>query len=152
MRFLLPRLLFVAVTALFLTAGCASNTQIRGIAVQLIEVKVAPVAGGGADLTASIRYINENLVAIASAGSRHRLSLNGVSVGRLESEQPIGLPQMGTDVQDITVRVDGAMLARLQEMQSAGVANYQLESTIRVLAGDDKLESRTSASGSVPVR
>jgi LEA14-like dessication related protein len=150
MRLMLPRFaLIFASASLLLLAGCLSNTELRGIAVQLVEVKASPTTDGGAQLTLSIRYINENLVAIAASGARHKVTLNGVSLGRIDSEKPIGLPQHGTETLEYTLNVDAGTVTRLREMQAAGVANYALESSIRVLAGDEKLESRTSGSGSV---
>ncbi|HEX2101677.1 MAG TPA: hypothetical protein VHF69_13475 [Candidatus Synoicihabitans sp.] len=148
MRLFLLRPLLVLVVLVSLI-GCASNAKVRNIAVQLVAVKATSTSNGGAQLALSIRYFNENLVPIATSGGRHRLTLGDVTLPRIESEEPIGLPQLGSDTQDVTVTVDAGTVARLRALQSAGTVSYQLDSTLLIEAGDDDLESRTGASGSV---
>jgi LEA14-like dessication related protein len=149
MRPSLPHLILAVFASLILLSGCQSSSTIRGIAVQLVDVRATPVAGGGADLTLNISYVNENLVMIAASGARHRVTLNGVQLGRVESKEPIGLPQMGTVTQEVTLPIDPGMVARLRDMQAAGTVSYELDSTILITAGEDKMESRSSGSGTV---
>ena len=144
-RLLLPLLAL----ALLSTGGCLSTAKLRGLAVQLVDVRAAEAAAGQPQLVLSIRYINENLVPIAASGSEHRLTLDGVLVGRAESDRPIGLPQQGAEIQEITMTVNPAAVPRLRAMQASGAASYQLESVIIVDTGEDELESKTIGTGSV---
>ena len=148
MRPSLRSLLLVAVASIFLS-GCHNSSAVRGIAVQLEAIRATPAAGGRAELTLSISYVNENLVMIAASGARHRVTLNGVPLGRVESREPIGLPRMGHITQEVTLPIDQGTVARLREMQAGGTATYTLDSTILITAGEEKMESRTSGSGTV---
>jgi LEA14-like dessication related protein len=139
----------LAIVALFSSSGCMSNTKLRGLAVQLLDVKATPAADGGAELALTFRYVNENNVALAISTVRHRVSLGSISLPRFETPEPIGLPRLASDTQAAKVRVDAATVSRLRELQSAGAVSYRVESTIIVEAATDKLESRTSDSGTL---
>jgi hypothetical protein len=142
-------LLLLALSCLLLLSGCLTNTKLRGLAVQLVEVQATPVPGGGADLTLNFRYLNENNIALAVATARHRVTIGAVTLGRVDSTEPIGLPRLAAGNQPVTVRIDAATAARLRELQQAGTATYRLETTIIVEAAADKLQSRTSGSGTL---
>lgn len=146
---LLRLLALTAAFALVFLGGCLGNTKLRGLAVELVGIQASAADAGAAQLTVTIRFINENVIPIAAARSVHRLALNGVSLGRITSDRPLGLPQLGSESQALTLRVDAATVAQLRRMQAAGTANYHLESAIFVEAGDDRLESRTSATGAI---
>lgn len=126
--------------------------ELRGLAVELADLRAVPAADDGAELTLSVRFINETIRPVGTASSRHRLTLDGVSLGRAASDEPVGLPPQGSAIQEITLTVRPSVAARLREMQAAGVANYRLESDILTYAGEEKLRSRPSATGSVNLR
>ncbi len=151
MRTTLPRISLSAVLALLvatLFAGCLNKAEVRGITVQLVDVSGARTASG-AELTLRLHYLNENLVGIAADGARHRVTIGGVTLGRVENKQPIGLPQMGSDTQEVKVQIDSATADRLRALQASGVANYEMESTILISAGETDMQSRGTSSGTV---
>ncbi|HEY0947220.1 MAG TPA: hypothetical protein VGD81_18195, partial [Opitutaceae bacterium] len=69
--------LFLLGGLLLWSTGCSSaSDRLKGLSADLSEIKVSP---GG--VTISVRYVNETVVPIALSGSRHKLSLNGASIG-----------------------------------------------------------------------
>lgn len=142
-----PALILLTVTVLF--AGCLGSPELRGIAVQLADVKATPAPDGSAELELSIRYLNENLVGIAVSETEHRVWINGVDLGRIRSDDPVGLPQLGNATMPVRVTVDPGVVAQLRAFQAAGPANYRLETTLMIEAAADELKSRATGTGTV---
>jgi len=139
------------IAALSFLSGCLSTPELRGIAVQLTDIRAQPLDQGGAEVSLTIRYLNENLVAIAVSETEHRIWIDGMSLGRIESDQPVGLPQLGEASETLKLTVDASTAARLRQLQANGSANYRLESRLLVMAAQDELKSNTSGTGTVDV-
>jgi hypothetical protein len=105
--------------------------------VRLVELK----PGNPAVLTLS--FINASVLPIAVSSANHKLYLNGRLVGEIEEAPAVGLPAAGTANQELTMTLTES-LAGL-----SGSTPYRLDTTITVLAGEDRLRSRTRAEGVV---
>jgi LEA14-like dessication related protein len=127
-----------ACTALWMT-GCSSAgaSAVESISVRLIDLKP------GNPATMTVAYINASVLPIGVSSTTHKLYLNGRLVGEVESERAIGLPAAGTANQDLPLTLTGSLDGL------SGPTPYRLETTVIVLAGEDRLRSRTRAEGTV---
>lgn len=141
--------LLLAAGAMLLATGCVNRSDLRGLAVQLEDVTATAAPGGGAEVSFQIRYVNENLVPVAAAGAHHEIAFNGRAFAEVESDEPIGLPQMGAVTQTVRTTVDAATAARLRELAQTGSATYTLQTVVRVRAGEDRMRSHTGGSGTI---
>lgn len=130
------------------SAGCVNKTKLRGIAVRLEDIRITPTPSG-ADLAISVRYHNENLVAIAATGSEHRIWVGGTEIARIKSDEPIGLPNLGQATEVLSTSVNALIAAHLSALQASGSAPYRLDTTVIVEVADDDFLSKTSSNGTV---
>ncbi len=131
--------LAAAASAALLLAGCnsAGASAVESITVRLIEVKPGPPA------TMTVTYVNASVLPIGVSSTTHKLFLNGRLVAEVVSDRAIGLPAAGTANQEIPLTLTGSLDGL------SGPTPYRLETTVIVLAGEDRLRSRTRAEGTV---
>lgn len=138
----LPLYLLLATFAFLAACSHSGTSAIESISVRLTEVKRA--SDGAAQV--SITYINSSVLPIGVSETRHKIYLNGSLVGEIESERAIGLPAAGTVTQELPFTPTAGFAG------VSGDANYRLETTLIVLAGEERLTARPRHEGVVPVR
>ncbi len=134
------RLLFFPVALLIAAlSGCSSAgvSAIESISVRLVEVRPGDPA------TMTVAYVNASVLPIAVSITEHKLFLSGRLVGEAVSERAVGLPAAGTANQDLTLKLAGSLEGL------SGATPYRLETTLIVLAGEERLRTRTRAEGMV---
>lgn len=138
---------FLFGSLLLWASGCSSaSDRLKGLSADLSEVKISPTG-----VTISVRYINETVVPIALSGSRHELQLNGTSIGDVRSDKPVGVQKLSSVTQEIPL-TDPKAAERVRQLGGSGQVRYRLQSTLQILAGDDKLTAPSKAEGLVEVR
>lgn len=134
----------LALLALVLSAGCThpGASAIESITVRVTEVRRTDQGGA----TMKVSFLNASVLPIAVSETRHKLYLNGSLVAEVEKGRPIGIQAAGLAEQEIPLTVTGTLPA-------AGTdASYRLETTLIVMAGEERLTTRPRAEGTVPVR
>lgn len=134
---------FLSLGCLALLTGCGSSGQLRGISVNLDRITPGP--NGSA--TATLRFINENVVPVGISTSKHKVSINGQSLGTLNSQQPLGLPQLTTATQEVTFTLTPAQADLLRKAAPGGA--YRIESVLFVSNGEDRLDVKSQGQGTV---
>lgn len=120
-------------------SGCSSAgiSAIESISVSLVEVKP------GDPTTMTVAYVNASVLPIAVSITEHKLFLAGRLVGEAVSDRAVGLPAAGTANQLLTLKPAGSLDG------ISGETPYRLETTLIVLAGEERLRTRTRAEGVV---
>jgi len=137
------RLFVLGLLSLFV-AGCSSGPKLGGLTARLVGI--APMASGEFALT--FEYANDNLLPVGLANSRHEITLEGVSIGRVESKEPLGLPRLALGRQTMVVTLsDPSLVARLMAVRPGDPIGYQMRSTLFITAGSQDLQSRSSFTG-----
>lgn len=134
---------FIACLALVFT-GCGTGGRVKNLSVAVGAV--TSLDDSTKQLVVTVQIINENVVPVGLSGAKHKLYLNGSYAGAADVKKPIGLPQLTTVPQEAVFTVDNP--AALRALAGAS-ANYKIESTFFIEAGEDRLESKASGSGSV---
>jgi LEA14-like dessication related protein len=146
--------LTLALACVALVAGCGNGFKLTGVNVSIVGFKPAPSSKPETTAVMTLRYTSENVIPIGLSGSNHKLYLNGVYVGKTQSEeQPLGLAPLSAINQDVTVKFEN--LARLQELVAAAGQNtaaYKIDSVLLVTSGEEKLDIKTSGTGNVDLR
>lgn len=130
------------VLALAFTSGCNSAAKLGGVTAKITELRLTAT---GAELT--LHYTNENIIAIAVSTTTHELSLNGKSVGKIRTQDAVGLPQLGTATQKVILPLNDA--AYVQTLGNS--ASYRLETRLLINSGDDRLTLDLKSEGTVPI-
>jgi LEA14-like dessication related protein len=134
-------------------AGCNSRGSIGGLNVTIVDLKPAAATAPAGQAVLTLRFTNENVVAIGVDSSTHQLFLNGTRVGKAESLTPLGLPPMAAATQVVTMQFDNPALVRqLANDASQKTASYQLVSELLVKDGDDKYVVKTTEKGALDLR
>ena len=147
-RFLLPLLAL----GLLVFAGCASGPKISRITVFVTDIK--PV---GDTLVLSLRYANDNTIPLVLSRSVHAIALDGETIGRIVSEQPVGLPPLASATQEI--ELPGEISAQIRKLarKADEPMSYVVESKLTFQFTDDTLVQTTVNKGHlaperIPVR
>ncbi len=144
--------IFVALACCAFVAGCTSF-QLSGITVSLVDIKPAGAALLESSAVLTLRYTSENVMPVGLSGSTHKVYLNGTYVGKAVSKEPLGLAALSSSTQDVTVRFENlALLQQLVGMRDRQTAGYKIDSVLFVTSGEEKLDIKTSSSGSVDLR
>ena len=150
-----PRFLVLALglTVSLLLAGCGSGFKLTGVTVSLVDIKPAASTVFESSAVVTLRYANDNVIPIGLSGSSHKIYLNGSYVGKALSQQPVGLAALATTTQDVTVRFENLALMRpLLALRERQTASYKIDSVLYVTSGEEKLNIKTSSSGSLDLR
>lgn len=141
------RLLCLSGLALLL-AGCGSGTKLGGVAITALSIRTATPATPQPQAILNLRFTNENVVPVGLSGGRHRLYINGKAAGQALSREPLGLPQLSTATQEVTVTLEPGFLASIA---GATQASYRLESVLFVTAGEERMDIKTQSQGAIDV-
>ena len=145
-------LLSVFALGLLVFAGCASAPKISRVTVFVTDIKPA-----GDHLVLSLRYANDNTIPLVLARSTHALSFDGDTVGRIVSQQPVGLPPLASATQEIELPGEIAAQIRKLARKADEPMAYVVESKLTFQFTDDVVVQTTSNKGRlsperVPIR
>jgi LEA14-like dessication related protein len=146
------RLLAIALGLVWLTS-CRSHIKLGGVVVSIVELKPVATAAALTQATLTLQYTNENVVPIGTTSSTHKLSLNGVYVGKAVSNDPVGLPPRQRAKQDVTVRFEHPeQIQALLKTTDPKNTTYRLETDIVVMDGEDRNDLYSTHEGTVDLR
>lgn len=141
---------FLFAALAFVFAGCSSVPRLGGMTVQLVDLRPAEVTPLETKAIMTLRFTNENVIALGFSGSTHRLFINGKYVGKAVSDQPLGLAPLTTTTQDVTIYLEnGALLRQIAQIAHDGAVKYRLESSLAQTIGESRNRINTSSEGSV---
>lgn len=136
-----------------LVAGCGNGFKLTGVTVSLVDFKPAASALLESSAVLTLRYSNENVIPIGVSGSTHKIYLNGTYIGKAMSQDPVGLAALSSTTQDVTVRFENlALVQQLVGLRDRQAAAYKVDSVLFVTSGEEKLDIKTSNTGSVDLR
>lgn len=124
-----------------LVSGCATKVPaLSSITMTLVDVKTEngrPVA--------SVRYLNESVISIGLAATRHKIYVNGAAIGEATHSDAVGLASALPVVVKIPLDVPaGAVLPA-----PGSTISYRMENRLTVLVGDRRVNSDSASAGSV---
>lgn len=120
--------LFLALTILLITS-CALTSPAPEIS--LVDVAFDEISLFETNLKAKVRYENELDTDLQIRGSVHRLSLNGIDVGKGISDEAITIPRLGTKTQLVTFRISNlGLLTKVQRLIDSQGYNYEIRSKV----------------------
>lgn len=136
--------------AFLLLGGCANNMAVitAGLRADLVRLQRAD----NGDIRVTWRVRNPNVVGYVLTKQAIKVSIDGVPIGTVNSEERIGIPATNqaerTNV--LTVASPAARQA-IEQALARGSANYDLNATIWLLIVDDDIEKFSlTNSGTVP--
>jgi hypothetical protein len=150
MKSLLPPLLWLACSALFL-GGCSSydkNIVTVGLRVELTKIERA------SDGTVSVAWhiVNPNVTPYLLARVANRIYLNGTLVGTTLDTNAIAIPAQTTTGKATTLTPASPAAQLITAAAAQGHADYRVETALTVqLYGEQTDDATLVNSGSVPV-
>jgi hypothetical protein len=148
MKKLFAPLLFIL--AALVLGGCGSNTAVMtaGLRADLVRLQRA----GNGDVQVTWRVQNPNVVGYVLTRSIIKLTLDGVPVGTLTSQERIGIPSMNQAERTAVLAIaNPAAGAAIEQALARGSASYTLNATMWMLVVDQEFEKFTlTGSGTVP--
>lgn len=150
MKQLLSSLLLLSLVLGGLTS-CTSNSVIiaTGLRIELVQVQRSP------DGTVQVtwRFQNPNVVSYLFSKVSLRIAMDGMQIGTIQDNAPLGLPASNHADRTGTLVPAGPSANQVIEQALArGSAPYRVDSTVWVLIVDDEMEKiPLSRTGSVPV-
>lgn len=128
-------------------AGCASGGKLGGVSISVVSIRSSQQDN---QAVVTLRYLNENVVPIGIANSRHKLFINGTLAGQSVHNQALGLPQLAAGTQDVTLTFSNpTVISTLRGLAKQPQASYRLESVLFVVAGEEKIDIKTTGQGVV---
>jgi LEA14-like dessication related protein len=123
---------FLASLVFLLSPGCATfSKSTDDLAVTLADLRPIEATTFETRLALTVRFTNQSPRPLSLSGSRHALALNGRTVGTAVSAEPLELPALSTQTQEITLNLSNfSLLALVRELQRNPVALYKIESTL----------------------
>lgn len=141
---------FFALATLF--SGCGAPTELAGLVTQVDGIRSVTVHDGRTDIVVTIRCYNETVRPIGIRSMSVKLKLNGIDVGASSSGKPLGTQALSSNTQDVTFAVSNQALAdQLIAGIRRGALNYELQTRVSVMAGEEEMTNKSTSSGSVEV-
>jgi LEA14-like dessication related protein len=151
----LPRLRLLSttlLTLLFITGCGITNRELAGLAIEMEGVRAVRERDGNTEVVVILRYHNETLRPIGIKQMDLKLSINGISLGKITAKRPLGTMAMTSNSQDATFIIKNAGTAEsIKAALQTGAINYEIETELMVMSGEEEIFARPSASGSVDV-
>ncbi len=123
--------LFAIVLVFTGLTGCATLSRKTAFDVTLVNLSRAEATALESRVIVTLRYTNEANTPLSLTGSRHKLSLNGRTVGIAVSPEALEVPALSTVTQDVTLNVSHiALIGLLREVHDSRSVRYQLDSTL----------------------
>ncbi len=133
--------LLLAMAGVFTGCSTSGVSALESISATLVDVRTNASDPAGAQGIMTVRYYNQSILPIGLSSAEHRLYLNGQLVGKAMSERPIALPSSNAVNQEIPFTVEATL--------PSGQAQYRLETVLTVMAGTQRLRSRSQSEGVV---
>ena len=132
---------FSLLLLVLLVTGCATKVPaLSSITMTLVDIRTE-----GGQPVAAVRYLNESVISIGLAATRHRIYVNGNLVGEATYPEAVGLASGLPVVIQIPLKSPaGANLPLPGSMIS-----YRMENRLTVLVGDRRVNSDSDSAGSV---
>lgn len=129
----MTRSLFLALTIVILSNGCASLGTMTPPDVSLVDLELTDVTVFETTGTITVRLTNENPDPLVIEGSVFKLYLNGMAVGKALDSERVEIPRLGTATQTVNLHINNvALVARLATMLEASELNYRIKSRLWV--------------------
>lgn len=135
--------------ALLSVGGCASAPEEPLLEAGLANLRFASVTLF--ETTAVLDFRLENLAPqdLQVTGASHRVTVNGLKLGRGMTGESLTVPRLGSAVQSVEFHLRNLSLARsLHGLGRQGIVDYELESTVYVArAGGGERSMRIRRTG-----
>lgn len=135
---------FLFLPALLLLSAC-SSLNITPINLNITKI----VSNTDGTLTLHLAYSNVNTLALPVIEQSHRLTLNGVKIPTIDSEDAVGVPVLGTITQALPLDKKTSDLIRPLFAQQKTLP-YEIRTKLYItLSEDEKPTARAIGSGTV---
>ena len=127
--------------ALVLGAGCARAPDEPVLEVGLANLRFTQLTVFETTAVLDIRLDNLSPEEIRVTGGSHRVTVNGISLGRGMTGDTITVPRLGSSIQTVEFHLRNLSVARtIHDLGRSRVVDYTLESTLHVgrPAGSDR--------------
>lgn len=115
---------------LFVLASC-STFQGTPPSVRLVDVEMGDVTLFETNLLVKTRIQNESDRTLRLSGTVHKLSLNGVDLGRAVNKESLTIPPLDSRVQQSVFRISNmSVLTRIQRLVEQQALDYSLDSKL----------------------
>jgi len=132
---------------LFMASGCTSGLKLSDVLVDVIAYRPT-TSNTQAQIT--LRFNNENVFSIAIAGVSGKLYLNNTYVGKIESQEAIGITRLGTLNRNVVLLIENpAFIQHLRDSVSTPSISYRLESILLLEASEDRMKMRYVSNGQI---
>ena len=123
--------LFLLAVCIGLASGCATlRRSSDDLTVSLVNLQPLDGTAFESRLALTVRVTNTRPDPVRFAGARHRLIVNGRSLGIAVTPESLEVPGLSTTTQEAAFTVGHiALLPLLNELRTAPVARYEIEST-----------------------
>ncbi len=119
--------------ALALLAGCASTPSDPPLEVAVINLRFTQATMFETTAFVQLRFDNLTGSDLRVTGSSHRLTVNGLRLGRALANQGVLVPRLGSATQEVEVHLRNLALARLlHDLGQTRTASYALDGTVYV--------------------
>ncbi|GAB1488982.1 hypothetical protein MASR2M8_14330 [Opitutaceae bacterium] len=134
------KLLPLVLVALLLN-GCATTVP----ALSSITMTLTGLKTEGGRTVASVRYLNESVISIGLASTRHKIYVNGTLIGEGTHTDAIGL----ASAIPVVVNIPLTTAPGVAIPASGSTISYRMENRLTVLVGDRRVNADSGSSGSV---
>ncbi len=148
-KFLAP----LACLGALLIAGCnLGPVELSGLVVHIEGVRAFESTDGQSSITVTARCYNETIRPIGIKSVDATLTLNGITIGSVHSDKPLGTQALSSNTVDVTFPITSPdVAARLKAALKTGALNYELKSRLTVFSGDDEMRGTSTTTGSFEV-
>jgi hypothetical protein len=124
-----------------LVTGCATKVPaLSSITMTLVDLKTE-----GGRPVASVRYLNESVISIGLAATRHKIYVNGNLVGEAVHSDAVGL----ASALPVVIHIPLTSPAGATLPPPGSMISYRMENRLTVLVGDRRVNSDSDSAGSV---
>lgn len=116
-----------------LANGCASTPSEPPLEVAVTNLRVTGATVFETTAIVELRYDNLTSEPVTVTGASHRLTVNGLRLGRALSSESFDVPRLSSATHGIEVHLRNLALARLvNDLGQSRAASYQLDGTVYV--------------------
>ncbi len=136
------RAALLSAAAASLLGGCVSTPSEPPLEVAVTNLRLVDATVFETTAVVSVRYDNLTAAPLRVTGASHKLTVNGLRLGRALASDGMEIPRLGSATHDVEVHLRNLALARLlHELGQARTATYTLDGTIYV-AGSHTADRR----------
>lgn len=124
----------LAAASLLLAGGCATTPSEPPLEVSVTNLRLTSATVFETTALVELRYENATGEPLRVTGASHRLTVNGLRLGRALSSETVDVPRLGSATHQVEVRLRNLALARLvHEVGQSRTASYRLDGTVYYL-------------------